>query len=350
MLGSIIGGAVGAEHNQAAADHQKNAIMQVIAMLDQAGAPPDQSALLLLEQYKQQGLLTPQLEAMVNDSVSEFSKIKGDSGLRDTQMKALTQMSKYGKAGLTPEERAQMQQSRQGVQRDLEAKNQQISQEMQARGMGGAGQEMAQRLLASQAGADRASEEGDRISSLASQRALQAIAQSSGMAGQLRGQDFEQDAAKASAADQMQRFNVQNQIDLNQRNVASSNAAQTANLANKQSLANQNVGNTNSEKYAQLDRQRQFWKDKMDRAAAYASPLMAYGDVNANTEMQKSKRAAAIGEGIDNTIWDVVGMMYGKPPSDKKKSAGSGAEGMDPTNTKGTSYGGGNGGNMGGMA
>lgn len=325
MLGSIIGGLVGAGHNQAAADHQKAAINQILAKLDAVGMPPDQSAALVLEQFQQAGILTPQLEQMVAEQSSALSKIKSDSGLRDTQMKALSQMSKYGKAGLTPEERAQMNQSRQSVQRDLEAKNQQITQEMQARGMGGAGQEMAQRLLASQAGADRASEEGDRISSLAQQRALQAIAQSSQMAGNLRQQDFGEEAAKADAQDQMQRFNINNQMAINQRNTGSANQAQAANLGNKQELANKNVSGANNEKYARLGRERQGWLDKLNYAQAYQSPLMARGNVDAETEMQKGRRAAAIGEGIDNTIWDVVGMMYGKPPSNSKKSAGSGA-------------------------
>jgi len=329
MLAAAIGGLVAGDHAIAAADHQKNAIMQVIAKLDSVGMPPDQSAALVLAQFQQQGILTPQLEAMIGDSVSEFSKIKGNASLRDTQMKALQQMSKYGKAGLTPEERAEMNQSRQGVQRDLEAKNQQIAQEFQARGMGGAGQEMAQRLLASQAGADRASEEGDRISSLASQRALQAIAQSAGMAGQLRSQDFGEESAKADAVDQMQRFNVQNQMALNQRNVQAANQAQAGNLALKQSVADKNVTNTNEEKYDQLNRQRQFWDNKLRYAQAYTQPLMNYGDVNAGTEMQKGRRAAAIGTGIDNAIKDVFGLFMGQAP---KKTESASGEKEGPTN------------------
>jgi len=352
MLAAGIGGLVAGDHSIAAADHQKNAIMQVIAKLDSVGMPPDQSAALVLAQFQQQGILTPQLEALVAASTSEFAKIKGDSSLRDTQIKALQQMSKYGKAGLTPEERAQMNQSRQSVQRDLEAKNQQIAQEFQARGMGGAGQEMAQRLLASQAGADRASEEGDRISSLAQQRALQAIAQSSGMSGQLRGQDFSEDAARAEATDQMQRFNVQNQMALNQRNVQAANQAQAGNLANKQSISNENVSSANKEKYDQLNRQRQFWDNKLRYAQAYAGPLMDYGNVNANTEMQKGRRAAAIGTGIDNAIKDVFGMFMGQAP--KKTESASGEKEVKEDfnsperNKKGNDYGGG--GFAGGMA
>jgi hypothetical protein len=329
MLGSIIGGLIGADNQQAAADHQKNAVMQILAKLDAVGMPPDRSAAIILEQYQQQGLLTPQLEAQIQASASEFQNIKSDSSLRDTQKQALQQMSRYGKAGLTPEERAEMQKSRQSVQRDLEAKQQQITQNLAARGQGGGGSEIAQRLLASQSGADRASEEGDRVSSLASQRALQAISQSAGMAGSLRQQDYGEQTDRAAAMDQMNRFNTENQMNINQRNVSAGNVAQTANLANKQSISNQNVAGANNEKYDQVQRQRQNWLDKLNYAQAYASPLTNYGDINARTENQKANRAASIGKGIDDGIMNAVAMSFGMPPTNKSSPSN---DGQGPTN------------------
>ena len=323
MIGQLIGGLRGQDTVSGGYDAQKASISAMIDKLDKVGMPPDQSALLILDQYQQAGILTPQLEQALQDSVTEFKNIKRDEGTRQFQVKALQQMAQYGRAGLTPDEAAEMRKARQGVQQDLEAKQQQIIQNLAARGQAGGGAEIAARLGASQAAADRASEEGDRISSLAAQRALQAIAQQSGMASNLRNQDYGEESARASAMDQMQRFNVQNQMGINQRNVASQNTAQAANLANKQSIANQNVGQSNQEKYNQLQRQRQNWLDKLAYAQSYQNPLQQYGQAGLQQAMSRGQSQAALGKAFDDTIWNVVGMMYGKAPS---KTSGGGGE------------------------
>lgn len=315
MLFTAIGGLMGQEHTQAAGDAQKEAIGQMIAKLDSVGMPPDQSAAIILDQYKQAGLLTPQLEQQVKDSVSSFQGIKTDQASRNMQTQALQRMAQYGKAGLTPDERAVLNQSRQSVQRDNEAKQQQIIQNMAARGQGGGGAELAARLAASQGSADQASQQADSVSSMAAQRALQAIGAQSNMAGQLRTQDFGEEATKANAQDQMNRFNVQNQMAINQRNTTVGNQAQAANLMNAQDLSNKNVGQNNQEKYNQLNRQRQNWLDKMSYAQAYMNPLGAYGQAHAGQEDAKAKMDAAMGKGVDDSIWNVIGMMYGKAPS-----------------------------------
>lgn len=323
MIGQLIGGLKGQETASAGFDAQKAAILGMIDKLDKVGMPPDQSAALILEKYKQAGILNPQLESMVMNLTTEYQNIKTDEATRGMQVKALERMGQYGQAGLTADERAAMRQSQTGVQRANEANQQAIIQNLAARGQGGGGAEIAARLAASQGAAQQASEEADRVSAMAAQRALQAIAAQSGMAGQLREQDFGQQSQRAAAMDQMNRFNLQNQMDIGQRNVASQNQAQAVNLANKQTALDKNVAGSNAEKYAQLDRQRQNWLDKLAYAQSYQNPLGQYGQTSLNQNMSKAQSQAALGKAFDDTVWNIVGMMYGKAPS---KTSGGGSE------------------------
>lgn len=317
MLGEILSGVAGigggllagdARESAAnrAADAQKQAVLMMIAKLDQVGMPPDQSAAVILDQFKQAGVLTPQLEEQVKSQVSEFQNIKVNQLARDTQIQALQQMKQYGKAGLTADERAQMRANQLAVQQQNEANQQAIQQQMQARGMQGSGSELAARLMASQGSANQASANADAVSSMAQQRALQALMSQSNMAGQLAQQQFGEDSARAAAADEMNRFNVQNQMAIGQRNVAAGNQAQAANLSNLQSINNANVAMNNEEKYDQLRRQRQFWNDKLKYAQAYGGPLTQYGNAGADQAQgvgdARSKMFSTLGGALSSGI------------------------------------------------
>lgn len=270
---SIVGGIMANNANKSAQAAAAAAMARAQALIDQVGAPPDLSGKIILDQLQQAGVLTPEMESQIGNVVSKVSQVKTDPATRAMQVKALQEMSKRGSAGYTPEDRAQYNQSRQGVQRDLEAKQQQIAQEMQMRGQAGGGNELAQRLLASQAGADRASEEADRISAAASQSKLQALSQMGSMSGALRGQDFNEENTKAASQDEMDRFTTDRQLAISQRNVASANQAQAANLANKQDISNANVGINNTEAQRQNEAKRQKWLDDLYYAQARANPM-----------------------------------------------------------------------------
>jgi len=298
----IVTGIMGASANKKAMAAAQAAMERATAIIEETGMPPDLSAPVIIQELRRAGIYNPEMEAQINTAVSKVSQIQEDKSLRDTQVQALQNMSRLGKAGLTPDERAQMNQARQAVQRDLEAKQQQIIQNMQMRGQSGSGAELAARLGASQAGADRASEEGDRISALAQARALQAIQSSSNMAGGLRSQDFDVESTKAGAADEFERFNIANQIGTQQRNVSSQNAAQLGNLQESQRIADTNVGMANQEKYRQNQAKRDFWQDKLaynSARAGIASNAAQYAGAQdkANAQMW-SGIGAGVGSGL----------------------------------------------------
>ena len=294
----IVGGIIGGNANKKAMAAAQAAMERAQAIIEETGMPPDLSAPVIIQELKRAGIYSPSMEADIHTAVSEVSKIQEDKGLRDTQVQALQNMSKLGKAGLTAEERAQMNKARQSVQGDLQAKQQQIIQDMQMRGQSGSGAELAARLSSSQAGADRQSEEADRISAMAQARALQAIQSSSGMAGSLRGQDFDVAQAKAGAADEFERFNIGNQIATQQRNVASQNQGQQLNLGEAQRISDTNIGAANAEKYRQNQAKRDFWQDKLSYNTARAGGQAQM----ANMEMAKGQQAANMWSGIGSGV------------------------------------------------
>jgi hypothetical protein len=173
--------------------------------------------------------------------------------------------------------------------------------------------------------------------------ALQALGQTGGMASGIENQSFGEQAAKASANDQMNRFNTQNQVAMQQRNIGAQNQAQAGNLANAQQISNQNVQGTNQEQYAQLQRQMQQYNANLQHAEAYGAPLQAYGQAGANQAYGQGQATSNAATGIAGGMNS--GMMFGalsqymKPAaSNTPNNAGAGPT-MDAYNNGGGSGG-----------
>ena len=320
VAGSVIGGIMAGNAQKKAQAAAEAALAQARDIIEKVGAPPDLSAKIIMDQFQQVGLLTPEMEQAFSIELPKAAQIQEDKQLRETQMGALSELKKRGRVGLTPEEKAQYNLSRRDVQKDLEAKNQQIAQEMAMRGQAGGGQEIASRLLASQEGADRASEEADRINAIASSRALQAYKESADLGGNIRAQDFNVAQAKAGAEDEFNRFNVQNQIGREQRNVGSRNVAQGANLQVKQQIASQNVDQANNERLRQAEAKRQLWQDQLQYAQARANPFGRQADMAMQSGQNKANSITGMASGIGSAFGSLA-KYYGSKPSASEELA-----------------------------
>ena len=305
-LTSSIIGAVSAGADRAQAEKLMKEAMEEI---NSVGAPPDLSREIILQKFQQAGLYTPELESAIDLGVSKVSQIKEDAGLRDAQKGALELLTQRGKSGLMPEDRAALNQVRAEVQRDTEAKRQQILQNMQARGLAGGGAELAMQLQASQAGANTASAEGDRLAAQASQNALQAMVQGGQLAGNIRGQDFDVNSTRAAAEDEVNRFNVQNSIGRQTRNVGMGNDAQQRNLGERQRIQDANTGQGNNELYRQRDAEAEEYRMKMAAAQAKANArtgasqqAMQQGNQTAQNWHTAGQGVAAAGSVIANNL------------------------------------------------
>lgn len=306
-LGPVLGGVIGNMASKGDRERAMAAIAEAQSIIDSVPEAPDLSKIqIVYDQFKRAGVLTPEIETALNLQASKVSQIQEDKSLREAQISALEGIKERGKVGLTPEERAELNKVRKDVQRDVEAKRQQILQNLAARGQAGSGQELASQMLAAQSGAERASEEGDRISAIASQRALQALSQAGQLGGQIRGQDFDVERTRASAEDEIARFNMANAVARQQRNVDRSGRAQELNLAALQRAQDTNTQMINQEKLRQVEAKRQFWQDQLARASARAN--VRTGSV-APAFQQEAQRTSQMWSGIGSGVGAGAGAL-----------------------------------------
>jgi hypothetical protein len=300
---SVLGGGLGYLFGGDDRDKADKLMAKVQSEIDAIGAPPDVAKALILQRFQQAGMYTPQLEQAIEAGPSKVAGIKENAELGKAQMGALQLLQQRGSTGLSPEDRAALNQVRGEVQRDSNAKTQSILQQMQARGMGGSGAELIAQLQAGQSGDDRASAEGDRLAAQASQNALQALTQSGQLAGNIRGQDFDINKQRAAAEDEINRFNTQNAISRQTRNVGSTNQASQYNLSNAQQISNANTEAANAELQRQRAAQMQVYQAKLDAAKAKAGAAQtganyAQGQAAA-TQQSISGAASGINAGLN---------------------------------------------------
>lgn len=316
VVSQIAGGIASREASRGDAGKARDAANIAMAKLDEIGLPPDLAKKIVFEQFQQKGILTPELEEHINTGPSKMEEISEDPALKDAQMNALQILSKRGKGGFNPEDRAALNEVRNKIATDTEAKRQQILQNFQARGQAGGGAELIAALQGAQSGANEESLQGDRLAAMSSKNALEAISQAGTLGGQIRGQEFGQEAEKAKAQDVINQFNVANQVGQQARNVGAQNTAQASNLSTAQNISNANVQQANQELLRQKDAERQNWLDKMNRAQVQAGGRMAESNYLSGQAQQAGQSAAAPYQAIGAAATTVGGGMMKKKDSE----------------------------------
>jgi hypothetical protein len=279
---------------------------------------------LALQQFVQQGTLSPKLEQAIKSDPSQFEKIVTDQKYKDAQNQALSQLQEIGsKGGLRLQDRAALQDAQQSSIDQERGDRLAISQQMANRGMGGSGFAAAAQLQAQQSGADRNAKNSLSVAAQAQDRALQSIMGAGNMATQFQNQDFSQQAQKASALDKINLFNTQNMQDVQQRNLAAQNYAQQQNLAQKQKTADQNTDLSNYQQQYNSNLLQQQYDNEIKKAAGMAGQYNAL----AGTALQQGKnlgnlfsnvRQGAAGASTamaQNNFWD----SYFKNKSNKSE-------------------------------
>lgn len=321
MIGSIVGGIAQYDSAKKAAQAQAQALAEQRARLDGISIP--EAKQLVLRDLVSAGNLTPELAEAFDMPPSEVAAMQEDQGARNNQVQALELIKQRAQSGLSMADRADLNTIRNQVQRDSEAKQQQILQQMQARGMGGSGSELAAQLAASQQSAQTASDEGMKVAAQASNNALAAAAQMASQSGTLRNQDWNVQNTKATAQDEYNRFNTTNRQAVANNNTQSRNQAQQFNLTNAQNISNQNTQNYNEEQGRFQDAlQRQFQNQWM-KATGQNAISAAEGNNNARSALAKGQMIAGIGQAADETAYKVGGAMMGMSDERVKKDVKS---------------------------
>lgn len=304
--GAVIGGAIGlgtgiaeddagSQLNQEALDNVQQALTNYNGVI-----PPEIKA-ILVSNLQQQGLYTPEIENALQVGPSQASQVQENPATRNAQMAALSQLSTVSNTGLRPEDRLAMLTANNQTQTDANAKLGQLTQQLQATGQNGPDAQLMMRLQASQQGANSASSQADQNNSMAAQNALSALSQYNDLAGQSRAQDFSNNAAKASAADEFNRFNVQNKQQVGNTNVQNSNQAQASNLSEAQRISNTNADNAYNESVRQQQAQQQQYQNQMAVASGKANAQNGQANVqNAQGTAQNQGTANAVGGAISS--------------------------------------------------
>lgn len=240
--------------------------------------------------YKEVVRLNPELESAQTLGPSAMEGISTDPALRAAQMSALQKLQGISDAGGRDAQfLAEASKMQNDINANLAGNQQAIQQNLAARGLSGGATEAVQRQLAAQQAANRQAQMGLDLNAQAQQRALAALTQGAQLGGQMESQQFGQQSAVAQAKDLANRFNLENQQNVQMRNVASRNQAQQMNAQNAQNIANQNVATANQAQQYNLGLPQQQFENQMTQAGAKAG---ARGAVAQN---QEQRRAANLG-------------------------------------------------------
>ncbi len=144
-----------------------------------------------------------------NQSDSEFGNISEDPRLRDAQMRSLSSLEEIGSSGgLLAVDKALLAKTQRDAASQDRGRREAILQGQAARGMGGTGNALLAQLDSSQAATERSNQAGLDIAGMAQDRSLNAILQAGTLSGNIRGQEFDQNARKAQAQDAINNFNA----------------------------------------------------------------------------------------------------------------------------------------------
>jgi hypothetical protein len=298
--GGIVGGIIGQGQSAGAAgnaNNQANISNQILQQIQQA---PDVSAPLILQQYKQAGVLTPEMEQNITAQAPQA--IGQDKTAINAQTQALQQMQQRAAGGLSAGDRAALNQAGLKAQGDVTGRIASINQNMAQQGLSDSGSRLAAQLSAAQGGQNAESNSGDQIAQQAQQAAIQASGQAAGLGGQLESQNFGEGMANQQAQTQMQRFNIQNQLGVQQQNTNAANQAQAANLANAQQLSNANVGAANQEMYNQQQQEMNQYNANKNTSEVQAGGAGALGQQQQQLANTQAQAGVNLGTGIGGLV------------------------------------------------
>jgi hypothetical protein len=236
-------------------------------------------------------------ETYADPVAAQYKTVVEDPRTRELQLKALQQLQQYGNQAADSTEalgryQAVSDASALAAQRDAAIRNQ-----MQMRGQGGSAAEFSLQQGASQGAADRAQAGGMTAAMQAALQRLQGTQAAFGAAGQMRGQDF---ANNAYNNDVVNAFNMRNTEALNAARNANTNLRNSSGLRNLDARQGWMNGLTNTAN-VNIDRDNAIRKGTYDarlgKASAVGNALM--GKANSGSADANSARDDAWGMAKD---------------------------------------------------
>lgn len=199
-----------------------------------------------------------------NPDAAQATTVSEDPATRDAQMSAMMKMSGLANTGLSDVDNLGYLRAHQLGDQISHSGTESALQNAEARGMGGSGMEFAMREKAAQDAAGRAQDAGmQQAGDAARMRAMYTQALG-GLGGQIRGQDFANNAANAGILNNFSQYNT-----------GARNAAQQYNLGQQQGISNANVSNENEAQQYNNQMKQQSYQDQLSKANGQAGSNMA---------------------------------------------------------------------------
>ena len=290
--------------------------------------------MIRLEMLKDMGRITPEMEAEILQQDTQLKGLRVDPKLKAQQVDALQRLSQQGREGLNLEDRVALEEIQRAEAQANRGQQEAILQNMEARGMGGAGAELAARLQASQSSADRASQRGLSVAAQAQQRALQAMMQSGEMAGRMGQQDYENQAQVGTAQDAINRFNTGSRQDVQSANIRAKNEAQEANLNYAKQLEANRVATANAQRTADAAARAAYVQDANTKKIKAAEAKTGVASATSAREARDDEGFQGMMSGIGSVAGQVGPVSKWEMPDWLKKDA-SGSSGRISDNQRG---------------
>lgn len=237
----------------------------------------DQQLNLLNPEYL--GDYQAQLQNAINEGPTALQDISTDPRLQQAQMDALNELSQVGQSGMTPADKAALDQVHRSSAADAQSKSAQVLSDFARRGMGGSGNELAAQLQNAQSSADRQAQDSDQLLQAQQAAKMAALNNSASLAGSMRTQDYGEQQNLANAKDAIAKFNAQNQQSVQAQNIAAQNAAAQRNLSEKQRIGEAGTATQNQQQQANKALIQQQFQNQIQKAGGQAQQYNNIGQI-----------------------------------------------------------------------
>jgi hypothetical protein len=298
IAGGVIGQNAAASGRSAAQDAAKKA-QDIIARVD---IPDIEKQKLVMEELAATGQFTPEMLQAIAQENSAFEDVSIDPRLKQEQMKALDMISNVSESGLSEGDLASIELVKREADAASRARQNTIVQEMQQRGMGGSGVELAARLSGAQEASDRGAQAALETAKLAAQQRLSALGQLGTLSGNIRGQEYNEQSDLAKARDLINQFNIENQRSVSNTNVGLRNQAQATNLGEQQRIADSNVQLRNAQQQFNKGLIQKDFDNRMEKAGLQSGLKQKEAAQLQEDASDTAGGIAKIGQGVGSLI------------------------------------------------
>ena len=265
-----------------------------------------------LPQYDMRSLDAPELTSTGTADTFGYSPVirqeaalpEDNAQSRSMQARALQEMLAVAENGMPVQDRIAAQNAQQAMAAQNQRLQNSVIQNMQERGLGSGGDELAARMIGNQQSADMARGMGSDLASQALQRRLAAISGAGQQASSLRGMDF---GVSSGRADAMNRFNEWASslgTQAAQYNAAAGERAQQYNLGNSQRISDTNQMSRYATDQSNLNRQNslrgQTFQDRVQQTSGLSGAHTQMANWRAAEQAGRERMFQDIGAGVGN--------------------------------------------------